>query len=92
MTNNEAIKWLNNLISDLGNQYYESLWPYAPAIYEICELLEEQEPVALIQAEKVESHRWEIVKIYCCGNCGLEFDHYAWQYCPYCGRKAKLNE
>ena len=56
------------------------------------ELLKEQEPVTLIQAEKVESHRWEIVKIYCCGNCGLEFNHYGWKYCPYCGRKAKLDE
>lgn len=51
-----------------------------------------QEPIALIPAEKVESLHWEIVKIYCCGNCGLEFNHYGWKYCPYCGRKAKLDE
>lgn len=45
MTNNEAIKWLNNLMSDLGNPHYECLWPYAQAIYEICELLKEQPDV-----------------------------------------------
>lgn len=56
------------------------------------DLLQSQEPMTLIQAEKVESYHWEIVKIYCCGNCGLEFNHYSWKYCPYCGRKAKLDE
>lgn len=44
MTNKDAIKWLGNLRNDLGNPHYECLWPYAQAIDEICELLEEQEP------------------------------------------------
>ena len=46
MTNEDAIKWLVNLKNDIGNPHYECLWPYAQAIDEICELLEEQEPVA----------------------------------------------
>lgn len=44
MTFEDAIKWLDNLKNDLGNPHYERLWPYAQAIDEICELLEEQEP------------------------------------------------
>ena len=43
MTNNEAIKWLENLKRDIGQLKYENLWPYAQAIDEICELLEEDE-------------------------------------------------
>ena len=45
MTNQDAIRWLANLKNDIGNLYYERLWPYAQAIEEIMELLEEQEAV-----------------------------------------------
>ena len=45
MTNEDAIKWLDNLKNDLGNLRYECLWPYALAIDEICELLKEQETI-----------------------------------------------
>lgn len=43
MTNEDAIKWLDNLKNDIGNPHYERLWPYAQAIDEICYLLKEQE-------------------------------------------------
>ena len=43
MTNEDAIKWLENLKNDIGNTHYECLWHYAQAINEICALLEEQQ-------------------------------------------------
>jgi len=42
MTNEDAIKWLENLKQDIGQLRHENLWPYAQAIDEIMELLEEQ--------------------------------------------------
>lgn len=47
MTNEDAIRWLDNLKNDIGNPHYESLWHYAQAIDEICYLLEDQEAKAL---------------------------------------------
>lgn len=38
MTNEDAIRWLDNLKNDMGNPHYEGLWPYAQAIDEICSL------------------------------------------------------
>lgn len=43
MTNEDAIKWLENLKQDIGQLRYEDLWPYAQAIYEIIVMLKEQE-------------------------------------------------
>lgn len=51
MTNEDAIKWLDNLKNDLGNPHYECLWPYAQALDEICGLLKEQEPRELTKEE-----------------------------------------
>lgn len=45
MTNEDAIKWLENLKNDIGNPHYECLWSYAQAIDEICAMLEEQEAI-----------------------------------------------
>lgn len=45
MINEDAIKWLVNLKTDIGNPHYECLWHYAQAIDEICKLLEEQEAI-----------------------------------------------
>lgn len=41
MTNEDAIKWLENLKQDIGQLRHEDLWPYAQAIYEIIELLKD---------------------------------------------------
>ena len=43
MTNEDAIKWLENLRQDIGQLRHEDLWHYEQAIVEIIELLEEQE-------------------------------------------------
>jgi len=43
MTNEDAIKWLENLKQDIGQLRHEDLWHYEQAIYEIIALLEEQE-------------------------------------------------
>ena len=48
MTNEDAIRWLDNLKNDIGNPHYEMLWHYAQAIDEIMELLEEQEAIESI--------------------------------------------
>lgn len=45
MTNEDAIRWLDNLKNDIGNPHYERLWPYAQAIDEIIALLEGQEAI-----------------------------------------------
>jgi hypothetical protein len=45
MTNDDAIKWLDNLKNDLGNPHYECLWPYAQALDEIGEMLMERETI-----------------------------------------------
>ena len=43
MTNEDAIKWLENLKQDIGQLRYENLWPYAQAIDEIIDMLDEQD-------------------------------------------------
>ena len=47
MTNEEAIKWLVNLKQDIGQLRHEDLWPYAQAIDEIIDMLDEHEPRVL---------------------------------------------
>jgi len=51
MTNEGAIKLLDNLKNYLGNPRYERLWPYVPALDAICEMLKEQEPRELTKEE-----------------------------------------
>ena len=43
MTNQDAVKWLDNLKKDIGQLRHENLWNYAQAIDEIIELLENLE-------------------------------------------------
>ena len=40
MTNKEAVKWLTNLIEDIGKSEYGGLWHYEQALSEIKEILE----------------------------------------------------
>lgn len=40
MTNKEAVKWLINLIADIGKSEYGGLWHYEQALSEIKEMLE----------------------------------------------------
>ena len=84
MTNEDAVKWLDNLKNDIGNLYYERLWPYAQAIDEIIELLEEQE---------VKTGHWiDSAGNDKCSICGEEYselypDYGNTHFCPNCGAK-----
>ena len=51
MTNDDAIRWLDNLTHDIGNTTHQSLWHYAQALAEITELLQEQEARVLTLEE-----------------------------------------
>lgn len=92
MTNEDAIKWLENLKQDIGSLGHENLWPYAQAIDEIMELLEEKEAI-----ESKTGH-WIFESAYCdawshaCSECGKRmttaYNTYA-NYCWNCGTKMK---
>lgn len=43
MTNEDAVKWLENLKHDIGKPLHSALWHYEQALDEIGELLEEQQ-------------------------------------------------
>ena len=73
MTNQDAIKWLENLKQDIGKLRHEDLWPYAQAIDEIAELLEKQEAVKPIH--KCWNGRFTQLN---------RINGYA--FCPYCGK------
>ena len=82
MTNEDAIKWLENLKNDIGNPHYECLWHYAQAIDEICALLKEQEAV---------EPTWHQGKAYC-GSCGKRIpSKIGARYCHKCGKPLKWN-
>lgn len=86
MTNEDAIRWLDNLKNDIGNPHYEGLWHYAQAIDEICSLLEEQEAELLYRDAKTITHTATKLDDATCPSCGnvirLRYD-----YCYYCGQK-----
>ena len=89
MTNEDAIKWLENLKQDIGSLGHENLWPYAQAIDEIMELLEEQEAVEPI------SFMDGIVERFACKKCGKHLLMTSWgrdNYCSKCGQKVKWND
>ena len=41
MTKEEAIKWLDNLIQDIGQMRHQDLWDYAQALSEIGQMIDE---------------------------------------------------
>ena len=86
MTNEDAIKWLENLKQDIGKLRHEDLWPYAQAIDEIIALLEEQEAVEPIIMDNIilgTSRK--------CSKCNRALFP-AGKYCPHCGRSVKWND
>lgn len=93
MTNDDAIKWLENLKQDIGQLRHENLWPYAQAIDEICGLLEKQEPVDPIEmiddfypiGDPLRTIGWR------CGKCGDRIAGYD-NFCPNCGKAVKWDE
>ena len=88
MTNDDAIKWLENLKNDLGNPHYERLWHYAQAIDEICELLEKEEPIAPTIEQEMNEYTSDIEQIYFCGACRYAV-HKSEKYCANCGKAVK---
>ena len=84
MTNQDAIRWLDNLKNDIGNPHYERLWHYAQAIDEIMELLEEQEAKTVIAIEK----RFNDCDLtgYCPFCSRPLIKDWAENYCGYCGK------
>lgn len=91
MTKEEAIKWLGNLIDDIGQTRGMYLWPYAQALQEIISMLEDckagqtakwEEPVA----EGIWS--WAKPAYAQCSNCKKK-SYLGWKdpYCRYCGAK-----
>lgn len=87
VTNEDAIKWLDNLKNDLGNPHYECLWPYAQALDEICEMLEAHEPerAEIVDRDGGRTH-W-----YVCGGCKTPINK-GDRFCYECGRAVKWDE
>lgn len=89
MTNDDAIKWLENLKQDIDQLRYDVRCHYEQAIDEICGLLKEQEPVT-----------WSYeYNCFVCSNCGLRINDEVYymmdepiSFCPVCGRKVKWDE
>lgn len=78
MTNEDAIKWLENLRQDIGQLRHEDLWNYEQAIVEIMVLLKKQEQEPIYDS-------------YCklrCGACRT-LVHSNDKFCSACGRKIK---
>ena len=85
MTNQDAIRWLDNLKNDIGNPHYEGLWHYAQAIDEICCMLEEQAKTKVVFGRTKDG---EFVTE--CGNCGTHLDK-AYSNCPKCKKELDWN-
>lgn len=76
MTNEDAIKWLENLKQDIGQLRHEDLWPYAQAIDEIIATIEEQEVVP-VKEDKINKCE--------CGETVCRYWHP--KFCGFCGRE-----
>lgn len=85
MTNEDAIRWLDNLKNDIGNPHYERLWHYAQAIDEVIYLLEEHVKTEVVFKEYNGSFESE------CGNCGQHLDK-AYSNCPKCHKALDWNK
>lgn len=91
MTKEEAIKWLENLKQDIGQLRHENLWPYAQAIDEIIDILEEQEKRdEPIKPTLNESHSY-VSDAFKCGKCGHIIKFHA-KYCEDCGQAVKWHD
>ena len=58
MTNREAIKWLNNLMTSIGEPQYSSLWHYEQALSEIKDMLRVMPPVDAVQVVRCKDCRF----------------------------------
>lgn len=90
VTNEDAIKSLDNLKNDIGNPQYGCLWHYAPALEEIGEMLEERRPKPVKVTKNAYNHEF-----YYCPNCGRGFELTYYKkpaYCDKCGQAVKWDE
>ena len=86
MSNDDAIKWLENLKQDIGQLRHEDLWHYEQALDEIMELLEEQEAV------EPKTGYWIYKKyddIFMCSSCEKYSIRNDYPYCHWCGARMK---
>ena len=91
MTKEEAIKWLENLKQDIGQLRHENLWPYAQAIDEIIDMLDEQEKRnEPMKPTLNESHSY-VSDAFKCGKCGHTIRFHA-KYCEDCGQEVRWSE
>ena len=90
MTNEDAVKWLENLKQDIGQLRHEDLWPYAQAIDEIIDMLDEQkkrnEP---IKPDMIMTTSAGIPMSHC-PNCDEPINQYRHpKFCGACGQVVK---
>lgn len=91
MTNEDAIKWLENLKQDIGSLRHENLWPYAQAIDEVIDMLDEQEKRnEPMKPTLNESHSY-VSDAFKCGKCGHAIRFHA-KYCEDCGQAVKWHD
>ena len=83
MTNEDAIKWLENLKQDIGQLRHEDLWHYEQAIDEIIATMEEQEAVEPKTGHWFKIHGGTVAQCTICGCWG----QINMNFCPWCGAK-----
>jgi len=91
LTNKDAIKWLGNLRNDLGNPHYECLWPYAQALDEIAEMLEEQETEPQMVLFRDDGEYCPHCSTITSRAMGVQKLHRGTRFCPYCGKAVTWN-
>ena len=79
MTNEDAIKWLENLKQDIGQLRHEDLWHYEQAIYEIISMLKEHDA-----NHKPDCEHAEHDGVGCLGYCGCTQDDEPIEVCKGC--------
>ena len=92
MTKEEAIKWLGNLIQDIGQMRHQDLWDYAQALSEISQMIDEMPDIV-----RCEDCEYSV----CIGEhyfCDIQYDEWGQPhvvkpdgYCD-CGERKKHNE
>ena len=89
MTNEEAIKWIENLKQDIGQLRHEDLWPYAQAIDEIIDMLEKKQQIPVKDVQWCEVTRKRMINGIC-PTCNSIITHFnGSMFCDKCGQAVK---
>ena len=94
MTNKEAIAWLNNLITSIGEPQHSSLWHYEKALSEIKDMLgvlpsaECPKGQWIYHKDNMPCVRWDRWE---CDQCHNRTEYIS-DYCPNCGARMKGEE